>query len=219
MGGMGSGRRYQGGKDTTSDYHALDVRRLQRDGFLAAGQSFAWSWACNGKKEASVNIRTEADRVILGYRHQRGGSSDWTDQSYPVLLAWTPSNYGGKRAWFLCPAQGCGRRVAKLYLGRAIFACRHCYRLAYSSQRESTDDRAARRADKIRLQLGWDVGILSLAGSKPKGMHWHTFKRLTAKHDALVGVSLVGMAKRLKMMEAGLIDIAEDLNLFRKIED
>ena len=218
MGGMGSGRRHQDGKETTDDYRALDVRRLQRDGFLAAGQSFGWSWTRNGKKEAAINIRTEADRVILGYRHQRGGS-DWTNQSYPVLLAWTSCNYGGARAWFLCPARGCSRRVAKLYLGGAIFACRHCYRLAYSSQRESTDDHAARRADKIRVQLGWDVGILNLAGGKPKGMHWRTFRRLTAKHNALVGVSLAGMAERLEMIEAGLGSIAENLNLFRKILD
>ena len=86
MGGMGSGRRYQGGKDTTNDYRTLDVRRLQRDGFLAAGQSFGWSWMRNGKNEASIN--TDRSRPgNPGYRHQRGGSNDWTDQSYPVLLA------------------------------------------------------------------------------------------------------------------------------------
>ena len=38
-------------------------------------------------------------------------------------------------AAFICPAAGCGRRVAILYRG-GIFACRHCYRLAYASSRE-----------------------------------------------------------------------------------
>ena len=69
------------------------------------------------------------------------------------------------------------------------------------------------------MQLGWDVGILNLAGGKPKGMHWRTFKRLTAKHNAFVGVSLAGMAKRLKMIKVGLGNTADDLNLFRKIEE
>ena len=40
MGGMGSGRRYQGGKDTTSDMRPLDIRRLQRDGLLTPGRAF-----------------------------------------------------------------------------------------------------------------------------------------------------------------------------------
>ena len=80
--------------------------------------------------------------------------------------------------------------------GGAIFACRHCYRLAYPSQRETDDDRAARRADRIRERLGWEPGILNGNGLKPKGMHWRTFERLTAEHDAFVEESLAGMAQR-----------------------
>ena len=68
MGGMGSGRRYQGGKDTTSDMRALDIRRIQRDGLLIPGQALGWNWLRNGETVASINIRAEADRVILNYR-------------------------------------------------------------------------------------------------------------------------------------------------------
>lgn len=114
--------------------------------------------------------------------------------------------------WFHCPAQGCGRCVAKLYLGGAIFACRHCYRLAYSSQRENLDDRATRRADKIRERLKWEPGILNGHGIKPKGMHWRTYQRLTAKHDALVDVSLKCMARRFELTERGLAGVEELLN-------
>jgi hypothetical protein len=49
MGGFGSGRG-QSGKDTTSDYRALDVRRLQRDGLLTPGRSFGWNWTRNGER-------------------------------------------------------------------------------------------------------------------------------------------------------------------------
>lgn len=217
MGGINSGRRNQGGKDTTNDYRALDVRRMQRDGVLAAGRSFGWNWLRNGETVASIQVQTEADRVILDYRHRSGGS-EWKSQNYPVRVEWTPCHYGGTRAWFRCPAQGCGRRVAMLYLGSAgIFACRHCYKLAYACQRETYDDRAARRADTIRRRLGWDVGILNLPGGKPKGMHYRTYLRLTVKHDAFVGVSLAGMAKRFGMIDKTLGGIGEDLNLFRKI--
>jgi hypothetical protein len=95
---------------------------------------------------------------------------------------------------------GCGRRVAILY-GGGIFACRHCHQLAYSSQRETFDDRAARRADKIRERLAWEPGILNGRGwKKPKGMHWHTFEKLTAKHEALVQESLTGMELMLQKL-------------------
>ncbi|MDP3498152.1 MAG: hypothetical protein Q8R84_10925 [Candidatus Nitrotoga sp.] len=217
MGGMGSGRRYQGGKETTDDCRSLDVRYLQRNGLLSAGRSSILNWTRNGKNEASIQVRMEADRVILDYRHQRNGC-EWKSQNYPVRIEWTPCHYGGARAWFLCPANGCGKRVAKLHLNGAIFACRHCYRLAYSSQRENQDDRATRRADKIRDRLKWEPGILNGHGIKPKGMHWRTYQRLTIQHDAYVGISLNQMQQWLQMMEVRLGGIDEEINLFRKIE-
>lgn len=199
MGGMGSGRRYQGGKDTTSDMRALDVRRLQRDGLLTPGRAFGWNWSRNGETVASIQIRTEAEQVILNYRSRSNGD-EWKAMEYPVRLEWTACNLGGQRAWFVCPAQGCGRRVAILY-GGSVFACRHCHKLNYQCQRETDDDRSARRADKIRARLKWDAGILNGNGRKPKGMHWRTFDRLKAEHDAFVSASLAGMAKRLGLFE------------------
>ena len=202
MGGRGSGRRGQSGKDATDDYRALDVRRWQRDGYLTPGRAFSWQWTRNGEVLASIQVRTESDRVILSYR-QRSGGGEWKDERYPVRLSWSPCTYGGQRAWFLCPAAGCGRRVAVLY-GGVIFACRHCYRLAYPSQRETADDRALRRADRIRARLGWEPGILNGDGSKPKWMRWRTFQRLSTKHEAFVGASLAGLAQRLGILKEGL---------------
>mgnify|MGYP000471735892 CR=1 FL=1 len=100
----------------------------------------------------------------------------------PVRISATPCHYGGHRYWFTCPAQGCGRRVAKLYSGR-IFACRHCYQLAYPSQREASFERSRRRADKIRERLGWADDPDLMEGIKPKGMHWQTYHRLVAELD------------------------------------
>jgi len=195
MGGTGSGRRWHfGASDTTDDYRSIDVRRWRRDGLLDSHQSFGWQWSRHGEVVASIQVRTEPGRVILTYRHRSGGS-DWQDESYAVYLDWTACHLGGQRPWFLCPGRCCGRRVAILY-GGAIFACRHCYRLAYPSQRETDDDRAARRADRIRERLGWEPGILNGSGLKPKGMHWRTFEKLTAEHDAFVEESLAGMARR-----------------------
>ena len=143
-------------------------------------------------------VRSDSDRVILTYRHQSPGN-EWKDESYPVYLDRTDCHLGGQRPWFLCPASGCSRRVALLYGGR-IFACRHCYQLAYQSQRETDFDRAARRADKIRDKLGWEPGILNGGGLKPRGMHWKTFERLNRNHDAFVQVSLAGISAKLNLL-------------------
>ena len=174
----------------------IDVRRWERDGLLTPHQAFGWQWFRDGETVASIRVRTEPGQVILTYRHRSGGG-DWKDQSYPIQLDWSACNFGGKRSWFRCPAKGCGQRVAILY-GGTIFACRHCHQLAYPSQRETDYDRVARRADKIRKRLGWEQGILNPRGwKKPKGMHWRTFERLSAEHDALVAESLAGINQQL----------------------
>ena len=54
---------------------------------------------------------TDADRINLSYRKRKEGE-EWQDMNYPVYLEYTACNYGGRRAWFRCPAIGCGRRVA-----------------------------------------------------------------------------------------------------------
>lgn len=189
MGGYGSGR--SGGKNTTGDMLALDIRRLSRDGLLKPGLSFNWKWSRGGEAVGNINICTGVDRVTLDYRVRDHGG-EWEAMNYPVRLTWTPCTYGGRRAWWLCPAVGCGKRVAILYGGK-VFACRHCYRLAYRSQREQANDRETSAADKLRAKLQWEPGILNGNGDKPKGMRWKTFERLQAKHDTLVNRSIAGL--------------------------
>ena len=196
MGGPGSGNRWRyGAKSTTDDYRILDVRRLARKGALRPGYWGGWEWMRDGETVASIQMRAEQDRVVLVYRH-RSGDGEWKDEQYPVRIVRTPCSLGGSRPWFICPAVGCGRRVAILF-GGGIFACRHCYQLAYASAREHESDRATRRADKLRARLGWEPGILNGNGDKPKWMRWRTFQRLVAAHDAFVSESLATMALRL----------------------
>jgi len=205
MGGMGSGRYwYWEAKDIVANCRSIDVRGWQRDGLLAPHPSFGWQWSRHGEAVASIRVHTEPDRVILTYRHRSGGE-DWKDESYPVYLDWTDCHLGGQRPWFLCPAHGCGRRVAILY-GGGIFACRHCYQLAYPGQRETGYDRMARRVDRIRDKLGWERGILNGNGWKPKGTHWNNFERLTAQHDAFVQISLAEMAAKLNLLGESIED-------------
>jgi hypothetical protein len=53
------------------------------------------------------------DMRVLDYR-QRSRGGEWQNATYPARLDWTPCHFGGERAWWRCPAVGCGRRVALL---------------------------------------------------------------------------------------------------------
>jgi len=55
--------------------------------------------------------------------------------------------------------------------------------LAYECQRENLEDRATRQAAKIRKKLEW---VTNGDRAKPKGMHWRTYERLKAAHDAYI---------------------------------
>ena len=181
MGGYGSGHRYSS-KNTTSAYRRIDVRRWQREGLLEPCGFFSWKWwSRDGEVSASITARAEVGRVVLTYRH-RTNDQDWKSEDYPVFLEWTQCNFGGKRAWFICPARGCGRRVAILY-GGSIFACRYCYQLAYDSQNEAPHSRALGRTQAIRMKLGGSPSLVEDFPPKPKGMHWSTYNRLRLRAE------------------------------------
>lgn len=199
MGGIGSGRRYQGGKDTTEDSLPLDIRKLQRAGLLTPGNSFSWQWTVNDRPVASIGVRVEVETVTLVYRSACGGEVELEDVEHSIRMDRTACTYGGARHWWLCPM--CGGRVALLYGPGRYFACRRCLKLVYACQREAADDRAARRADRIRRKLGWKPGILNGTGDRPKGMHWRTYERLTHCHNLLAMASFEGIAKRFGFLD------------------
>jgi hypothetical protein len=167
-------------RDTTSSYRQLDIRSLQRKGFLRPCGWVSLYWSRNGEPFGSIRIRAEFDRVFLSYRHQRYGD-DWQTEEYPVFLDSTRCNYGGTRLWFLCPGRGCSCRVAVLY-GGSIFACRQCHQLSYESQRETAYSRALGKAQTIKVKLGGSPG--GDFPDKPRGMHWQTYERLFAEFKA-----------------------------------
>src|SRR4051794_37613430 len=184
MGGFGSGRPSGSGRDTVEASRSIDVNRLQREGCLRPGWSGGWQWTRDGEKIASINMRTNADRLHLSYRI-RNGDGDWQDVDESVRIVRARCRFGGTRPYFICPGVvngiGCGRRVAKLYGSGRYFLCRHCYRLGYSSPSEGAWDRTLRRANKIRQRLGGAPGLASLFPPKPKGMWRRTCAHLRAR--------------------------------------
>jgi hypothetical protein len=188
MGGLGSGQHWNS-KATTSDYDQLDVRKWQRQGLLVVGRSFlCWPW--DVEVIASMK-RDESNMVCLYYRNGSGPQSE----PRRIWISWTACNYGGKRAWFVCP-RGCGHRVAILY-GNGTLACRQCLQLAYQSQQDSGWQRSIRRARTARMQLGGSASLADPFPEKPKGMHWRTYRRLYAR---AAGRERVFLADAVTMM-------------------
>jgi hypothetical protein len=182
MGGFGSTRwTWTGTKDTVESNRTLDINRLNRAGCLRSGYRGGWEWTRDGEWVASIWFRRDGDRLVLSYR-VRGSGEQWLDVEQPTPIVWKPCRFGGARPYFICPGVvngiACGRRVAKLYGPGKYFLCRHCYRLAYSSQREDRHDRALRRANNIRIRLGGEPGMASAFPPRPKGMHHQTYERL-----------------------------------------
>ena len=66
MGGPGSGNRWHyGAKSTTDDCRSIDARRWAREGVLTPGYWGSWQWTRNGEVVATIQMRTERDRVVL----------------------------------------------------------------------------------------------------------------------------------------------------------
>ena len=175
MGGLGSGDHpHLDAKSTTSRFLALDVRRCARDGALEPGSAKTYVWKRGGNRRTTVELYAEQDQVILNYEyHER-------DFEITIDIVHTPCHLGGTRAWFLCPTDGCGRRVALVYLNR-VFACRHCHDLAYESTREVLVQRQLNRLNEIHRRLGWPPGLSNFRGERPKWMRWKTFVYLIAE--------------------------------------
>ena len=95
----------------------------------------------------------------------------------------------------------CGRNVTKLYGAGKLFACRHCYGLAYASQQESSNQRGLYRAHRCTC-LGGSVNMFEEFPDKPKGMHWRTYDRLRGRYDMAEARSMVGLERFLNWLDA-----------------
>jgi hypothetical protein len=91
----------------------------------------------NGEQLAKISFDYCPTRGIrLYYSITKRSTGAVTDYDYYVPCEATPCHYGGCRWWFWCPS--CSRRCRILYqpCDEAIFACRTCHNLTYSSQQE-----------------------------------------------------------------------------------
>lgn len=204
MGGPGSGNWFQSGRNTVEACHAIDVCVWNREGYIPGPGWFTTNWYRNGEKTGSIGVRTVGhDAVHLTFRTRSYGAEEWEDIEQSVPLDWTDCNFGGQRPWFRCSihANGvyCGRRVSKLYAGVRLFACRHCYNLAYQSQHEPPHGRALLKTQKIRMKLGGSPSLTEPFPHKPKGMHWKSYERLCIEAGEAEIASWTGLERRFGM--------------------
>ncbi len=149
----------------------VDVRDWARLGYLNGARNFSCSWTRGGEHTGSIGVHVHSPDV-LSLRYTLTQNEVKRDVVDRVSIVRTACPFGGARPWFNCTK--CARRVAVLYLHRGGFACRHCQRVAYSSQSEEVMDRTWRKQRKIEARLG-------LNWQRPKGMRQLTYARLIDK--------------------------------------
>lgn len=209
MGGIGSGTWMRTNKKPTNqNYWRFSMVALKQHGVIDNNvkSSGEWAWWRDGHKRNSVGYEVDTSGTMAWIRVQYQNKQTGVAYDYKIYLTSTVPNYGGKRWWFVCPIQGCGKRVSVLYMGR-IFACRHCCNLAYSTQNETPPFRNLYKAQKIHQDLGGDG---SSPGEnippKPKGMKRKTYRRNVKKMtDAYIDATNGIMAFATKQEERDTI--------------
>ena len=124
----------------------IDVREWQREGMLQEGRAGGWQWTDpdTDKQTAAIGYRANDGNVTLNY------SIDGSPRTQVLWLTNTECNYGGTRPWFTCPIRR--ERVAMLFFMAGRFACRHCQRIAYTSQSGDPIDRTWRKQAKAEAK-------------------------------------------------------------------
>lgn len=201
MGGSASGSWYRWSKKSTNEnFHRFSISRLKELGVVDRQKwgSGNWQWTIDEEVVSSISYELntlDSTNPWLRVHYTHTNSGDKHD--YRIYLCTTSPHYGGVRWWFKCPR--CYRRVGVLFLGN-IFACRHCWDMAYASQNQRADSRYTDRAFAIARKLGLEGNVIDgFWGEKPKGMHWKTFNQRKEQLDWLCDASMFGLVNRFSI--------------------
>lgn len=182
MGGIGSGGHSRCRKRTVDDCRRIDLnymvkkKVIPKNGFNSGG--WVWHNSHTGEQTAAIHYEVDTrDRsnsyLRLIYVFDRSGKKI----DYKISIVRTLQKQGGERLWLICPFTY--RRVSMIYLpaGRDYFASRYAYRLKYTSQSRSPEDRAIDRMWKYRNKLGGE----DFYPMRMPGMHESTYERILQK--------------------------------------
>lgn len=141
MGGQGSGKWFRHRKKATVEASlGISVRDFLPRNRASNSGTITWSWLNGHTSGLRYTIHQDAvdRRVSLRYCSHRG-----ENVHVSIRMESTPTQFGGKRWWLVCPLSldgvPCRRRVSALYRppGASYFGCRTCYRLTYKSVQQA----------------------------------------------------------------------------------
>lgn len=177
MGGYNSGSVRRSARPLHSELRAIDVR------------SFRSALTDRTMPPTALLLFSteEGDRFSLDDLEAATAMAPHHELSLVVPLTTSVPRFGGLRYWFVCPTTSCRRRCSALYreidTNIRAFRCRTCVRLRYDSQ-------TLGEADAILHRLLGVVSRLTILPTgtiaRPRYMRAVTFKRLKARHDALI---------------------------------
>ncbi|AZR42982.1 hypothetical protein MTMN5_03549 [Marinobacter salarius] len=201
MGGIFSGRKpSKTAKPFPEQFVALNIRELQEHAGLEPGRAYSQHKHRRGKEYGVFSVVVYEDYLELGYCARNHQGPRFPTQM--INLTRTPCNFGGYRPWFICPGDQCGRRVAILY-GPHSMLCRHCWGIAYQSQRETKLQRLFRKLESLEAIFP-DAPIAKYheSLSRPKGMHHRTFNLLGKRHRLLASEIRLRQVEELIELDA-----------------
>jgi hypothetical protein len=108
---------------------------------------------------------------------------DHYDRAQVFGIEWIRTGLGAPRAIFVC---SCGYGAIRLFARHGTYACRHCHRALYASQRYNQIGRKRLAASKLRLlQLGSLPDIREPMPCKAKWKHHRTYNKAREHLDKL----------------------------------
>jgi hypothetical protein len=93
-------------------------------------------------------------------------------------LAWIKTGMGKRRPLIVC---SCRRKAQVLYYYQGRYACKHCHRAQYVSERQSKAGRKLWKAVKKRIEIDSIPSRFHSLSPKAKGKHRKKYARLVAE--------------------------------------
>jgi hypothetical protein len=109
--------------------------------------------------------------------------TDYFGRVQRLRIVWIPTYFGRHRAILVCGSCGCG--AIRLFARYGTYACRHCHKAVYTSQKHDQNGRQRLAASKLLLQLG---GLQIFANQRlpsPNGTRRRTYQRIRNEIQAL----------------------------------
>ena len=98
-------------------------------------------------------------------------------------IVWVCTGFGRHRAILVCNSCGCG--AVRLFARYGTYACRHCHRALYASQKNDQIGRKRLAACKLRIELGGLPDIREPSPPKGRWKHHRTYNKACKQLDKL----------------------------------